>query len=90
MIYITIRKLQGENRQKDKLGKLEATQHALYNAVICNSEKHPRFQGRSKLSIAAAKRDAEEIFGPLEWSGYPDYLGFENVHAAAQIKGGNI
>lgn len=85
MIYVTISKVQGENRVRDEHGKLQATQAAKYCAIIHDGDRHRRFWGAAKPNMNAAKKSAEEVFGPLDWQGYPGYLGFEGVYAAAQI-----
>lgn len=84
-MYIVIQKIQGENEVRGDDGQLQATQHAKYRMVLLTDDRHPRAFGVAKSSASAVKKAAEELLGAVEWHGYPNYLGFEKVHAAAHI-----
>jgi hypothetical protein len=82
-LYLTIRKAQGENRER-VAGKLEATQHAMYYAAlhVGSLDTHAIFSSRRKGSASLVKKDVEQAFGALEWHGATDTYGMAVIEIA--------
>lgn len=90
-LTVALIKTQGENRERGDDGRLHATQRATFQPVLISAEGHIVFRGNTKPSLPHARKSVEEVFGVLDWQGYPDYCGLQgekwgHVKAAARIR----
>lgn len=69
-LTIIITKVQGEARKTDpSTGKLQASQHAKYQAVARGNGGHIVFRGFERNSAPNVRMQIDELIGPLNWCG---------------------
>ncbi len=85
-LSIIITKVEGENRKPDASGKLVATQHAKYQAVVRGAGGHIIFRAERRPSASSARKQIDEAFGPLIWHGATDPDGNNYGIATVEVQ----
>lgn len=83
-LTIQITKIQGEARKPGASGKLDATQHARYQAVVRGNGGHIVFRGNERPSAPDIRKNIDTLIGPLNWHGASDLA--ENNYGMATIE----